>query len=306
MTTEMETARTTSLEREIRRSLNAGDICVSPWREGVDYFADLVRHDDGRIVGVVRSPRHEVLPTDYEGTVDFADVLAKEVDVLGLLGQAGVPVPSVLAWRRRSDPQGTSWMLCEHIDHEPTRELNEDQQYELGRIARAIHSIRLDRTVGRSQEPWPSYVLGRITDRLRSAEKYCPALPVETVLSRCAADVPSGAGQTDALLHLDLRPPNLCVREGRIAAVIDVANAITGDPWLELARIRFCGLFTEAFRAGYGLADTDVERQERLLDFYELDIAALLTVVAAEEIDDQELLESSRDRLEHLCAQIVR
>ncbi|MGW0494873.1 phosphotransferase family protein [Streptomyces sp. NPDC003007] len=303
---EMETARTTPLEREIHRALGDSDIRISPWREGVDYFADLARHHDGRIVGVVRSPRHEILPTDYEGTVDFADILAKEVNVLGLLCEAGVPAPSVLAWRRRRNSQGISWMLCEHIDHQPTNELNEDQQHELGRITRAIHSIRPGMTVGRPQESWPPYVLGRITDRLRAAEKYCPQLSVEALLSRCAAEVPSGARQTDALLHLDLRPPNLCVRDGRITAVIDVANAITGDPWLELARIRFCGLFTEAFRTGYGLSDADVGRHERLLDFYELDIAALLTVVAAEEIDDEELLKSSRDRLEQLCAQIIR
>ncbi|QOV37341.1 phosphotransferase [Streptomyces ferrugineus] len=272
----------------------------------MDYFADLARHDDGRIVGVVRSPRHEVLPTGYEGTVDFADVLAKEVHVLGLLGEAGVPAPSVLAWQPRGHPQGISWMLCEYIDHQPTDELTEDQQNELGRIARAIHSIHPGTTVGRPQDPWPTYVVGRITDRLRSAERYSPQLSVDAVLSRGVPHVPSSAQSTDSLLHLDLRPPNLCVREGRIAGVIDVANAITGDPWLELARIRFCGLFTRAFQVGYGLSEAEIKHHERLLDFYELDIAALLTVVAAEEIDDKELLEKSRDRLEQLCAQIVR
>ncbi|MFJ4877353.1 phosphotransferase family protein [Streptomyces sp. NPDC088745] len=306
MTTEKATARTTVLEAEVGRALGDPGIRVAPWREGVDYFADLARHPDGRIAGVVRSPRHEVLQTDYEGAVDFADVLAKEVNVLGLLGVAGVPAPHVLDWRRRDAPDGISWMLCEHIEHQPTEELNEDQQQELGGITRAIHSIRPGRTVGRPPGPWPSYVLGRLTDRLRAAEKYCPGLSTDTVLSRCAADVPADADRTGALLHLDLRAPNICVRQGSIAAVIDVANAITGDPWLELARIRFCGLFTEAFRAGYGLDDADVEHHRRILDFYELDIAALLTVVAVEEIDDQELLASSRERLEHLCAQIVR
>lgn len=88
--------------------------------------------------------------------------------------------------------------------------------------------------------------------------------------------------------------------------MIDLANAITGAPWLELARIRFCGLFTAAFRAGYGLADAEVESHERLLDVYELDVAALLTVVAVEEAGDGELLESSRERLGRLCARIVR
>lgn len=142
-----EAARIVLLRREVRRALGDTGLGVTPWREGVDYFADLVRHHgDGRIVGVVRSPRHEVLSTGYEGTVDFADVLTKEVHVLRLLGRAGVPAPSVLAWRRRSSPRGISWVLCEHVDHQPATALNEDQQHELGRIA----------------------------SRLRAAVKYCP------------------------------------------------------------------------------------------------------------------------------------
>ncbi|MEV8014980.1 phosphotransferase [Streptomyces sp. NPDC086554] len=298
--------RTSILERELRRALHDAGIRVSPWREGVDYFADLAHSDKAGIIGVVRSPRHEVLPTGYEGTVDFADTLAKEVKVLELLGDAGVPVPSVIAWQRRSTPQGVSWMLCEHIEHEPTAELDDDQQRQLGGITRAIHSIQPATAVGRPQGSWQSYARARITDRLHAAEKYCAHIPVETVLSRSAIVLSHAAGQASALLHLDLRPPNICVRNGQIEAVIDVANAITGDPWLELARIRFCGLFTKAFQTGYGLSSADVRRHDQLLNFYELDIAALLTTVAAEEIHDQELLKTSRDRLEQLCAQIVR
>lgn len=301
-----EAERTATLEREVRRALGDGGIRVLPWREGVDYFADLARRRDGGIVGVVRSPATKSCRPPTRGRSTSPTSSPKEVNVLGLLCEAGVPAPSVLAWRRRGGSQGVSWMLCEHVDHRPTDELNEDQQHELGRITRAIHSIRPGTTVGRPQESWRSYVLGRVADRLRAAERYCPRLPVETLLSRCAAGVPNGAGQADVLLHLDLRPPNLCVRGGRITAVIDVANAITGDPWLELARIRFCGLFTEPFRTGYGIGDADVGRRERLLDLYELDIAALMVVVAAEETNDEELLKSSRDRLEHLCARIIR
>ena len=86
---------------------------------------------------------------------------------------------------------------------------------------------------------------------------------------------------------MDLRPANLGVRDGRIEAIIDVANCTVGDPLLELARIRRHGLFGEEFLGGYGLDVCEPGPDElTLLDIYELDTAALLTVVAAEELTE--------------------
>ena len=44
-----------------------------------------------------------------------------------------------------------------------------------------------------------------------------------------------GAGTS--LIHLDVRAPNLLVRDGTIRALIDWTNSMIGDPALELARI---------------------------------------------------------------------
>jgi hypothetical protein len=68
-----------------------------------------------------------------------------------------------------------------------------------------------------------------------------------------------------------------------------LSNAIVGDPYLELARIRGCDLLTPAFLEGYGLGAAELERHRRLLDAYELDLSALLVVVSREEIDDDVL-----------------
>jgi aminoglycoside phosphotransferase (APT) family kinase protein len=108
------------------------------------------------------------------------------------------------------------------------------------------------------------------------------------------------------LLHMDLRPANLCVRDGQIVAVLDVANALAGDPLFELARIRNYGLLTDSFCAGYGLSAGQLRDVGSVVDLYELETAALLTVVAVEEIDDETLHTSSRARLRDLGTLVLR
>ena len=124
------------------------------------------------------------------------------------------------------------------------------------------------------------------------------AVAVPLLAARSAVD--------PALLHMDLWAPNICVRDGRIVAVLDVANAVAGDPLLELARLRNYGLLTTEFCEGYGLSAGVLLDVARFLDVYELDTAALLTVVAVEEIDDEALLARSRGRVRELSAALRR
>jgi aminoglycoside phosphotransferase (APT) family kinase protein len=95
---------------------------------------------------------------------------------------------------------------------------------------------------------------------------------------------------------MNLRAANVCVREGGIVALIDVANCLVGDPLLELGRIRAHGLLDQEFLTGYGLDLATLTHNEMtLLDVYDLDTAALLTVVGIEEIDDIELHNMQRE-----------
>jgi aminoglycoside phosphotransferase (APT) family kinase protein len=100
---------------------------------------------------------------------------------------------------------------------------------------------------------------------------------------------------------MDLRPANVCVADGGIAALIDVANCIVGDPLMELGRIRGYGLLTDEFLAGYG----SPELSPALLDLYELDTALLLTVVSVEEFDDPDLHRDQAARAAELAARIA-
>ncbi|MFI1421952.1 phosphotransferase family protein [Streptomyces sp. NPDC020731] len=296
--------RTSLLEHELRAVTDDSRLEVRPWRSGVDFWADLAWQGD-EIAGVVRSPRHETLDTTYEGVVDFGRIMAKETVVLGLMAERGVPVPAVLAWRERSHPDGVSWMLCEYVEHEPDAELTEELQWQLGQYAHHIHTIEPGAAELRLGVSWADYVVGRLGDRLDAAARYCAPLATPAVLRRAAEVAQGRSAHAVSLLHLDLRATNVCVHEGRIAAVIDVANAIVGDPLFELARIRSYGLLTESFCKGYGISADEVDRYGAALDVYEVDTAALLTTVAAEEIHDDELLATSRTRLEELCRRIA-
>ncbi|MCA3721798.1 MAG: aminoglycoside phosphotransferase family protein [Phenylobacterium sp.] len=277
---------------------------ITSWRDGVDFWADLA-YRNNEIIGVVRSPKHEILSTSYEGDVDFADIIEKEVEVLGLLQSASIPAPMIVSWRRRSLDSPISWMLCELIPHSPLEELAPSLQAELGDLARRIHAIRPIVSTMPIPVHWGSEMLGRLEGRLRSAKRYCDDLPTKRVLEVAKLRFEERQCAAVSLLHMDLRASNICVLGGRIAAIIDVANAMVGDPWLELGRLRSFGSLTEPFRKAYGLDDDTLLAAGAHLDLYELETATLLMSVAVEEIEAPALFEASRKRALELSSRLV-
>lgn len=298
-------SRLEQLTRQLREALGDERLCVEAWRQGVDFWADLAMRD-GERVGVLRSPRQEVLQTSYEGTVDFADTLAKEIEVLDLLKSRGVPVPGVHAWRRRRDAGERSWMLCEHIVHQPATRLDTRQERDLGRWTRKIHAIHPQSATLARAPVWCDAMLTRLEGRLSAAHRHCADIPVTALLAQAGAVFAERQAEATSLLHMDLRPENLCIADGRIEAIIDVANAMVGDPWLELGRIRAYGLLTPAFLEGYGLSPSALAPMARPLGFYEIETCALLMTVAVEEADLPELFETSRHRAIELADTLVR
>jgi len=282
--------RTERLRERLAARLGDATVLIQPYREGVDSWVDLVTRE-GAAIAVVRSSKVERRPTRYEGVVDYGGVLQKEVAVASMLHSAGVPTPRVITWERSaavdSEP---SWMLVEYVAHQPVEQLSNECQRQLGTIARRIHAIEPDGDDRTAFEPincWPDWIRQRILSRVAAAARYMPvpdAADLEPHLRAALAGRPTAP---KALLHLDLREPNLAIEGNTIVSVFDLANAIVGDPYLELARLRGCGLLTRAFLEGYG-CDAAIEG-DRSLDAYELDLSALLVVVSREEIDDDAL-----------------
>jgi aminoglycoside phosphotransferase (APT) family kinase protein len=278
--------------------LDDESISLRPFRGGVDYFVDLV-HRAGHADTVVRSAVVERIETSYEGWVDFADVLEREVEVVKLLAAAGVAVPEVLRWHRGDPPEDPSWMLSRFIAHDAFDDVPLSAHRALGRLARRIHDIEPTGDARALLAPagsWSEWVVRRIARRVDAARRYVDLPEQALVLDALRRAVGDRDRHARSLLHLDLRGPNLAVEGDDVVAVFDFANAIVGDPFLELARVDGCGLLTGAFLEGYGLRRDELEAHRALLLAYGLDLQALLVVVSREEFDDPMLHESARIR----------
>jgi aminoglycoside phosphotransferase (APT) family kinase protein len=280
------------------------DIEIFAWRDGSDFWADLVLRNT-TVVGVLRSPKHERLSTSYDGPVDYADVMETEVEALNLMITQEVPAPRVLAWRRRHRDEGVSWMLCEYIPHTLVANLSTAQQESLGRLAKQIHAIKPTTPLIPRHEFWAKFMLERLGKRLTGASRYCPQLPIAKIAAYAEPILLTRGAQANSLLHMDLRAANLCFSGDQIIAVIDAANALIGDPWLELGRLRAYGLLTEDFSRGYGLSGKELEYADPVINLYELETAALLMCVAKEETNDTELFETSKAQVLALTKTIL-
>jgi aminoglycoside phosphotransferase (APT) family kinase protein len=105
-----------------------------------------------------------------------------------------------------------------------------------------------------------------------------------------------------SLLHMDLRAANLLCRDGRVSAVIDWANAVVGDPALEMARIAEYGEWGADFRRGYEEVASPVEPPEPVETLYRLDTAVMLANVFLSERPDlaRRQIERVRELLDRL------
>jgi fructosamine-3-kinase len=279
------------LRDSLARVLNETGVQVAPYREGVDCWVDLVTRPS-EAPACVRSAKFERLETRYDGIVDFGEVLEKELVVSRLLREANIPTPEILAWHRADSGRDRSWMLVEYVAHVPTEILSEQSERELGILARRIHAIRPRADQAARLAPgklWDRWITRRILARVDAARRFMPVPSFDRLEQAIGEALRDRSTGHDSLMHLDLRAPNLAIANHRITAVFDLSNALVGDPYLELARIRGYGLLTPNFLAGYGIAQPEFERNRRLLDVYELDVTALLVVVSREEFDDPDL-----------------
>jgi aminoglycoside phosphotransferase (APT) family kinase protein len=293
-----------SLVVEVRRVLEDPAVEVRPWRQGTDFRADLAVRD-GRVLGVVRTPRVEIADTDYDGVIDYGAVLAKEVRVGRLLRRHGIPTPAVLASGERGDGALT-WVMSELVEQGTADALSPAMQSELGRLCARIHGIPAGEV--RAVLPpasWHDVFLGRMAHRLAGLSRLCAIGDPARLLARIRQIATGHQPSRLSLLHLDLRPENLCVDGDRIVAVLDLANATVGDPLFELGRLRAIGQLTDRFLGGYGevRAVPDGIAGPVML-VYELETTALLTAVAKEETQDATLFDRMRARSEEIVAQL--
>lgn len=265
--------------------LPAGSV-VTPWKRGADYAALRVRSGDHRLV--LRVPLRELAPSAYDGTVDFGAVLEREVTAHRVLADAAVPMARLLDWHRAQQPGEHSWMLVEEVTHDGLAELGERELASLGAAMARIHDVTVPADVLGAE-----CSAGSMADRLALrvgalAERV--SVPGHDEIIEAARAVLASRDGTNRLLHMDLRPDNLCFRDGTLVAVLDLSNCTTGDVAAELGRMHAYGLLDDPLVAAYVGGGHNIP-DAAVVAAYATDTFALLGLLGTDEFADQELVD---------------
>jgi aminoglycoside phosphotransferase (APT) family kinase protein len=274
--------------------LPAGSV-ISPWKRGADYSALRVRSPHRRLV--LRVPLRELAPSAYDGTVDFGALLEREVTAHRVLSEAGVPMAPLLDWHRAEDAGTHSWMLLEEVEHDEVTDPGEQELARLGDALARIHRVE------------PTEADTAVLGADCAAEPMADRLAVRVAAFAERVDVPGHEDVVDAaravlnarsgdhrLLHMDLRPDNLCFRDGRLVAVLDLSNCTTGDVAAELGRMRAYGLLDGALVDAYAAAGHEVPARS-VIAAYAVDTFALLGLLGTDEFADRALVDRGLDGL---------
>jgi aminoglycoside phosphotransferase (APT) family kinase protein len=144
-------------------------------------------------------------------------------------------VPSLLA---TSDRGGTLTLLIEGRDGVPWEHVGDAQPALLQRLGRSIGQVH--RTAAASfdgQPTWHSLLVG-------NADRYVTmiggddgelATQAHTVLERHLGEVPDS--DRPQLVHFDLRPGNVLVRDGQLVAIIDFEACRGGHPSMDFFKL---------------------------------------------------------------------
>jgi amino acid adenylation domain-containing protein len=222
-------------------------------------------------------PRPDVIVKLYPEL--FTARLRKEMLVYDLLSGSGVPAPAVVKWdeSRRDLPQ--AYLVMTKVEGRPLSEVSGSLPEpviaglyrEMGAALRAVHGVALRAfgPVDGAGEPSNEAYLGGLLD-LRT-EQFAefggdPALHAEItgyvaarrhLLARC---------RTPVLCHHDFHERNVMVAEHegswRLTGVIDMENAVGGDPLMDLAKTDYFAVRGDPVRrrellAGYGELPAD-------------------------------------------------
>lgn len=186
-------------------------------------------------------------------------------------------VPALLA---TSEHDGTLTLLIEGLDGDPwvAVEGSGPELRRLGRSMRAIHDMPSDSFDG--VDSWHDLLVGNVEQYLAviGPDDRDVAERASEVLGRHLPEVPDSA--EPRLVHFDLRPGNVLVRNDRFVGIIDFEACRGGHPsmdffklWQQVAPVARGGL-TEVLR-GYGEAGAaepwmDPDALDRLMQVYAL------------------------------------
>jgi hygromycin-B 7''-O-kinase len=194
---------------------------------------------------------------------------AKEAHVHRLLAADGVaPVPTILRVEPDTSVIGRAFTVMTRLPGTPLSETPVDDladvYRQLGRLLAGIHTIpqpAFGYVTTHVLDPVPdntTYMGRQFAKKLREflelqgdphlhdlIQSYVAAR--SDLFSRCAVPV---------LCHNDVHEGNILVEDGKITGLIDVENALAGDPWLDVAKADYYSRRGQlpALLDGYGAA----------------------------------------------------
>lgn len=245
--------------------------------QGFDFTVARMTDSEGRQLAV-RVPRGGRFSSDVNDPhVDRRVLLTQEYELARYLADQGVPVarPVELFLSDEFDA-----LISEYL---PDDGAGVDGEV-LGRTLAQLHTVPPPAVRLVASEDGSSaeeVLIGRVVRRwaeLALLEPGLPALPDPAALTALLPPV-----RFPSLLHLDVRAANLRC-QGRRAALVDWANALVGDPGLELARVtEFAsipenGIELDGLLRGYGGLAGELAAAPAFA-LYRLDAALMLALV---------------------------
>jgi len=244
-----------------------------------DLAAQLLGSPVSSAAEVASSAEHQVFRISRSGPAAYLKLagpadLSRELSVLHLLREHGIPVAETEA----ADPSGASTgvpcSLLREVPGEPTNGASAEFRA-AAPVLRQIHEVRVSGCgylaagpeVLRGQSAtWTDAMADQVgdIDALAAA-----GVTDAEVLRRAAAVVRERAhvfttGHNGRLVHGDFHPRHVYARGGRVTAIIDWGDASSGDPRYDLGRILHSVAVTHGlpsgkavlrrFLAGYGPA----------------------------------------------------
>lgn len=277
-----------------------GHLAITGLRQaGQGMDARVYRADSAELGPVaIRLPHGRYVTSGNEPLLDTRRQLRQDYELSRHLCAHGLPVPEV--YLLHTDDNGVDFTVAEFIEGDGSTLTDE----RFGRLIRAVHEIpapELDLVCMEGHGSADDLLASRIIQRLKTLMAATDlGVEMPDIAGALAADPVDS--QPRRLLHMDLRPENILTRGGRVAALLDWSNALTGDPALDLARTAEYGDLTPTVLAAYGDSGTFTMIPATCRQtVYRLDTAVMLAHVFREGAPDPERARHYTDRTRTLC-----
>ena len=227
----------------------------------------------------LKIPRTTIISCANDPNIDAREEMEQELGIYELFHGGPVPVPEAF---ELLEIDGHPSLLCEFVESDDSAVTPE----ELARVTALLHSAKLPDNwdvpiVAHEGEPdgltalWKR-VARRFNKLLEAEPDLADLRPAEGLLRQVADQLrrfPS------CLNHMDLDVVNLRVRNGRITALIDWANAVVGPAAIDIGRILELGSSGPAFVEAYSRHAEYPKLSPVEETFLRLDAALMLALV---------------------------